>query len=170
MSTQKEVGEHLDLSDRQIRNLVKDSILPGAKKGSGLNIDDCRKAYINYLRNMSKRPEKPEISPEELDIEAEKAGLVKAQRIAQELKNEILEGRSLPADAVRDVVGKVLIAAAGIFSALPLNIKRKFPEIEKRVIDLIHEDIVRLQNEAAMIDEYIDQAIDDAITEAEEKV
>ena len=50
MATQTEIGDHLDLSARQVRNLVKNGILPPGKGTGGLNLDDCRRAYIGYLR------------------------------------------------------------------------------------------------------------------------
>lgn len=160
----------MDLSDRQIRNLVKQCVIPSPKGKSGYDLDYCRKAYINYLRQMSKRPAKAEIDGETIDLDKERARLVKAQADAQELKNEILEGRSVPTDIARDVLSKVLVQVGGILNALPLNIKRKHPELEQRIIDSVQLEISKHANEAARIDEFIDQAIDDVITESEGKL
>jgi len=170
MATQKEVAEHLDVGERHIRKLLTDSIIPGSKANKGLDIDLCRNAYINYLRNLSKQPEQPALPPDEIDIKVEQAGLVKQQRITQTLKNDILGGRSIPVEIVSDVLGKILVQVGGILSALPLNIKRKFPEIDKRVTDLIYAEVAKHQNEAANLDQYIDTAIEDVISEAEAKI
>lgn len=170
MASQIEVADHIDLSTRQVRNLEKLGIIPSPKGNGGYCLDACRKAYINYLRNMSKHSSRPETDPELIDIEKERARLVKAQADAQELKNEILEGRSIPTDVGREVISKILSQVGGILNALPLNIKRKHPQLEKRVIDSIQAEIVKHSNEAAKLDEYIDQAINDAIEQSEEKI
>jgi len=170
MATQKEVGEHLDLSERQIRNLIKDGVLPSSKGNGGSDLDDCRKSYIYYLRAMSKRSSEPEADPDEIDLDQERARLVKAQADMQEMKNEVMEGRYIPTDFGRDVLAKVLNQVTGILNALPLTIKRKHPQLEQRIIDSVSSEIVKHSNEAAKLDEFIDQAIDDVINESEGKV
>lgn len=170
MANQKEVAEHLDLSDRQIRNLAKDGVLPGAKGKGGYDLDACRLSYISYLRAMSKRPAQEETDPEFIDLDQERARLVKAQADMQEMKNEIMEGRYIPTDFGREVLAKVLIQVSGILNALPLTIKRKHPKLEQRIIDSLSEEIVKHSNEAARLDEFIDQAIDDVIRDSEGKV
>lgn len=171
MATQKEIAQHLDISDRQVRKLLSSSVLPASKGTGGYNLDGCRIAYISYLRNLSKhKSTEQETPPDSIDLDQERARLVKAQADAQELKNEILEGRSIPTDFGREVISKVLVQVGGILNALPLNIKRKHPELEKRVIDSIQLEIVKHSNEAAKLDEYIDQAIDDVIEQSEGKI
>jgi phage terminase Nu1 subunit (DNA packaging protein) len=167
MSTQKEVAEHLDISDRQVRNLLSKSILPVSKGAGGYDLDGCRIAYISYLRNMSRTGGAVvEASGGDIDIEAERAGLTKAQRISQELKNEILEGRYMAIETIQEILSKILIQVGGILAALPLNLKRKHPELEKRVIDSIQAEIIKHQNEAAKLDEFIEQAVYDSIEQA----
>lgn len=53
MATQKEVAEHIDLSDRQVRNLIKQGVLPSSKGPSGLDKEACRISYIRYLRGLA---------------------------------------------------------------------------------------------------------------------
>jgi len=171
MAKQKEIASHLDISDRQVRNLLSSSVLPGSKGAGGLDVDACRMAYISYLRNQAKHgSSNAEAPPGSIDLEDERAGLVKAQRISQELKNDILEGRSIPVEIAQEVLAKILIQVSGILTALPLNLKRKHPELDKRVIDSIQSEMIKHQNEAAKLDEYIDQAIDDVIEQSEGKI
>ena len=174
MATQKEIAEHLDIGERHVRTLLKDSVIPKAKYNHGLSFDDCRKAYINFLRNnANSKPSSSDIGSDEsgsIDIESERAGLIQQQRINQTLKNDVLDGRSVPVEIVSDVLGRVLAQVASTLSAIPLNVKRKFPNIDKRAIDQIHREIVSKQNEATKLDEYIERAIDDAIDAAESKV
>jgi len=170
MATQKEVGDHLDLSERQIRNLMKDGVLPSSKGKGGYDLDDCRKSYIYYLRAMSKRSAEPELDDEAIDLDQERARLVRAQADMQEMKNEVMEGRYIPTDFGRDVLAKVLNQVTGILNALPQTIKRKHPQLEQRIIDSVSAEIVKHSNEAAKLDEFIDQAIEDVISESEGKV
>lgn len=170
MASQKDVAEHLDLSTRQIRNLVQQAVMPGPKGQSGYNLDTCRLAYLNYLRQLSRRGVKEELSPEDIDIDKEKARLVRGQATMQDLKNEILEGRSVPTDLARDVLAKILVQVGGILATLPMNIKRKHPELEQRTIESIKLEIAKHANEAAKLDEHIDKAIDEVISESESKV
>ena len=53
MASQLEVAAHLDLSDRRIRGLVKDGILPGSKGPGGYDLDACRVAYVRHLRGLA---------------------------------------------------------------------------------------------------------------------
>lgn len=52
MATQAEVGKHLDLSDRTIRELLDKGVLPNARRGA-LDLDSCRVAYIRHLREVA---------------------------------------------------------------------------------------------------------------------
>lgn len=53
MAKQIDVANHLDLSDRQVRNLIKSGALPGSKGPGGYDIDACRVAYIRHLRGLA---------------------------------------------------------------------------------------------------------------------
>ena len=65
MATQSEVAAHLFISDRQVRNLISDGILPSSKGKGGLEVEDCRKRYIDYLRGQKTGQVK---APEESDF------------------------------------------------------------------------------------------------------
>ena len=52
MATQLEVAQHIDLTTRRVRDLIAEGSLP--KTGpSGWDLDECRLAYIQYLRARS---------------------------------------------------------------------------------------------------------------------
>ena len=46
---------------------------------------------------------------EKIDLELERAMLTQQQRITQQIKNEILEGRAIPVEAARDVLARILL-------------------------------------------------------------
>jgi phage terminase Nu1 subunit (DNA packaging protein) len=96
--------------------------------------------------------------------------LTRQQRITQEIKNEILEGRAIPVEAARDVLTKILARIGSTLDSLAPNIKRRHPEIEQRIIDFIKSETIKYQNEASKLDSYLDDIIDEVVTEAEAKV
>ena len=96
--------------------------------------------------------------------------LTQQQRITQQIKNEILEGRAIPVEAARDVLARILSQVGATLDSLAPNIKRRHPEIEQRIIDFIKSETIKHQNEASNLDDYLDDIIDDVITQAEAKV
>jgi len=107
---------------------------------------------------------------EKIDLELERAMLTQQQRITQQIKNEILEGRAIPVEAARDVLAKILAQVGATLDSLAPNIKRRHPEIEQRIIDFIKSETIKHQNEASNLNDYLDDIIDDVITQAEAKV
>lgn len=124
----------------------------------------------NRLDHQAQTIKKSMDSTEAEGIDRERERLVRAQADSQEMKNEIMEGRYIPTDFGREVLAKVLVQVSGILNALPLTIKRKHPKLEQRIIDSLSEEIVKHSNEAARLDEFIDQAIDEVIRDSEGKV
>ncbi len=87
-----------------------------------------------------------------------------------QLQNAVLEGRSLPAWAVTEVLSKILSRAGEIFDGLALKVKRKHPKLDVRVIELIKVETIKAMNEVARVDEYIDELIENVVNEAEERI
>lgn len=52
MATQAEIGTHLDLSDRSVRELLTKGVLPSAPRGEH-DLDACRLAYVRHLRAVA---------------------------------------------------------------------------------------------------------------------
>jgi phage terminase Nu1 subunit (DNA packaging protein) len=106
----------------------------------------------------------------EIDIELERAGLTREQRITQQHKNSILEGRAIPVQVVAPTLARVLAQVGATLDSIAPHIKRRHPEIDNRVINFIKSEIIRYQNEAIKLDEYLDEIIDAVISEAEAKI
>lgn len=100
---------------------------------------------------------------------------LKARKLQEEARrlqnqNDILEGRSAPVEVMRQVLVRILARTSATFDSLPLNMKRQFPELTDRQIDLIKKEVVRHQNEAARADDYLDEFVDNVIREAEDRI
>jgi hypothetical protein len=52
MATQQQVADHLDLSTRSVRELVRRGILP-EKGPKGWGLDECRLRYLLYMRGVA---------------------------------------------------------------------------------------------------------------------
>lgn len=174
MATQVEVAAHIDLSDRQVRSLVTEGVLPASKGAGGLNIDACRLAYIRYLRGMSSGQVKPEVPPDiegvdplaELRLTQERLRLTSAQAEGQELKNEVTKRKSVPTDFATFVLSRLAAEIGSILDTLPLTLKRRHPDLEVRHIETVQRELAKARNRSATLDdrltgllnEYLDAA------------
>ena len=82
MANQKEVGEHLGLTKQYVSNLVSQGILPKGIGRGGMDMDACRKAYIEYLRQRARLHLKDVPN----DINEEKLRLTKNQADHKEIE------------------------------------------------------------------------------------
>lgn len=170
MATQIEVAKHLDLSDRQVRNLLADGVLPGSKGKGGFDIEACRLAYIRYLRGLGNSQVKPETDPEcpdgidplaELKLTQERLRLTAAQAEGQELKNDISRRRAVPTEFAMFVFSKLAAEVASILDTLPLTLKRRHPDLEVRHIESVQRELSKARNRAAQLDERLPGLLDE---------
>jgi phage terminase Nu1 subunit (DNA packaging protein) len=172
MATQIEVGTHIDLSDRQVRALVADGVLPASKGAGGLDIDACRLAYIRYLRGMNSGQvrqaapdEDPGIDPlAEAKLTQERLRLTSAQAEAQELKNQVTRRRLIPVEAFTFILAKVAPAISSTCDTLPLVLRRRHPDVQTRFIDTAEREMTKIRNTCAQLadraPEWIDEFLD----------
>jgi phage terminase Nu1 subunit (DNA packaging protein) len=161
MATQVEVAAHIDLSDRQVRSLLADGVLPGSKGSGGLDIDACRLAYIRYLRGLNSgqvRPEVPEgfegVDPNvEAKLAQERLRLTAAQAEGQELKNDVTKRKSVPTDFAVFVLSRLAAEIGSILDTLPLTLKRKHPDLEVRHIESVQRELAKARNRSATLDD-----------------
>lgn len=118
MATQAEVGAHLDLSDRSIRELLDRGILPNARRG-GLDLDQCRTAYIRHLREVAAGRA---AGPAADDLTAERAALAREQRIFYALKNEASRKELLPRAEITRAVMSAFQIVRDRLTALPARL------------------------------------------------
>lgn len=161
MATQNEVATHLNIGERHVRRLVEDGILPGSRGRAGMDLDACRLAYISYLQGLSSGQVKPatetptQAAGEEMDPLAEekllqaRLRLTEAQAKAQELKNEVTEGRQASVEFMTFALGKVVPAISSTFDTLPMVMRRRHPDLLPRHLDTLEREATKIRNACA---------------------
>lgn len=99
------------------------------------------------------------------DMEAERLRLTRAQAEGQEIKNELAKGKTAPIEFIALVLSKISGEACGILDSIPLNIRRRHPEIPNVVIEDIKAQIWKSQNAVARSDYMLEQVSKDYIQE-----
>lgn len=180
MASKAEVATHLDLSERQIGNLLKDHILPAAKGPAGLLLDDCRVAYIRHLRRRTigrppgnlaqqasaqSRPAPADDANAIPNIEAQREReeylLIKERRITQQQKNEVAAQKLVPTEFAIFTLSKIAAEIATVLDTLPMTMKRKHPDLETRHIDTLLRELARARNIASSLDESVPELLDE---------
>lgn len=170
MANQKELAQHLDLTDRQVRNLLADGILPTSRGNGGLNLQDCRLAYIRYLRGLGSGQVKAEaghLFGEDLGssldnlLLQEKVRLTTAQAVAQERKNEVLERQLVPVGFATYSLSKIASQIGSVLDTVPLKLRRKHPEMDPRHLESVEREIALARNLAAQVGEKLDEYLEE---------
>lgn len=125
-----------------------------------------RDVLDNRLAHQAQELER-EIDPDLEQMDYERLRLTRAQADGQEIKNDIARGKIAPIEIIRVVLSRIAGEAAGELDSVPLNIRRKNPELDNMVIEEIKRHCVKAQNAIARCDEVLDDVIDDYIAESE---
>lgn len=173
MATQVEVANHLDVSDRWVRELVQSGVLPASKGRGGYDLEQCRLAYIRHIRGqLSGQVKVPEAEGKEYpdDVidpyieqkrEQEEYLLTKERRIGQQQKNELAARKVVPSEFAIFTLSKIAAEIAAILDTLPLTMKRKHPDLETRHLDTLMRELARARNQASGLDNMLPELLDD---------
>ncbi|MBF0454023.1 MAG: hypothetical protein HQL72_04285 [Magnetococcales bacterium] len=96
MTTQSEIATHLDLSERRVRDLLKELGLPTRNP----DLDQVRIAYIRHLRGVASRHK----SETGLDLTQERAKLAATQRQKTKIEVAKLRGKLVPSDEIQQTI------------------------------------------------------------------
>lgn len=96
MATGKEIAEHLDITPEWVSKLKTMNILPHTP-GKPLDVDRCRVAYINYLRNKARMTS----NTDDGTITEHKTRLTSAQADKAEMEVQVLSNTLIRAEEVR---------------------------------------------------------------------
>jgi phage terminase Nu1 subunit (DNA packaging protein) len=163
---QIEVGAHLDLSERSVRDWESKLGLP-----SDYTMADFRLAYIGRLREEAAG----RAADGDLDLATERAGLAKAQREKIEMQNAVTRKELAPVYLLEEVLARAGGKVSKILDTIPGTIRRREPSLSAATIAEIARDVAKVRNIAAaltlddlMDDEQADAQPDDEPTEQEQ--
>lgn len=149
MATQAEVGKHLDLSDRSVRDLLDRGVLPAARRGA-LDLEACRVAYIRHLREQAAGRA---TGPSGDDLTTERARLAREQADHYALKNAALRLELLPRAEITRAVTAAFQIVRDRLAALPARLAGPVArlsdpaDVRGRIADAIGGVLVELSEE-----------------------
>lgn len=170
MANRDELAKHLDLTTRQITNLLKQGVIPPAKGRASYDIDASRIAYIRHLRWRASGQGQTEQEPDEQgevipNLEAQRDReeylLIKERRITQQQKNELAAQKVVPTEFAIFTLSRIAAEIATVLDTLPMTMKRKHPDLETRHIDTLLRELARARNIASGLDEGVPDLLDD---------
>jgi phage terminase Nu1 subunit (DNA packaging protein) len=177
MASQIEIAAHLDLSDRQIRNLVADGVLPASRGRGGMDLDACRLAYIGYLRGLGSGQVKPEVPQTEVagidplieyKLMEERRGLTAAQRVGQENKNAVQARQLVPVDFSTFALSRMVEQIGSVLDTVTHKVKRKHPDIEVRHVEAMQREIALARNIASDLGDHLPEILDEYLATLDE--
>ena len=104
----------------------------------------------------------------EIDTEHERGRLTRAQADAKELDNAERRKELAPVDLLEWVLSKACSQISAVLETIPLNVKRRVPQLSANAIELIKKEIVRCQNIAASAEINLDEFAEEAESEYSE--
>ena len=149
MATRKEVAEHLDLSIVSISKLIQKGVLDVKQGRNPMDLDLCRKNYINYLRTLGNYNKRTGTG----DIAEEKTRLTKAQADKAELEVSELEAELIPAIKVQETWIEYISNVRAKLLALPSRVAHqviivdKYADAESIIKEYVHEALEELVDE-----------------------
>ena len=158
MAIQKEVAEHLDLTDRQVRNLISEGVLPSSKGKGGLSLDECRTAYIRYLRGVKTGQVKSKSGSDDVEpgdvvgginVPLQEARKKLLDADTREYKLQILRKEYAPVWLLTESVTQLATQIVASLNTLPMKLKLADPALKGRSIDAAKKEVADLCNELA---------------------
>ncbi|MBN6398545.1 terminase small subunit [Escherichia coli] len=164
MATQTEVARHLSLTDRQLRRLQKLPGAPVSNKRGHHDLDAWRDFYISYLRRS-----KNDVSDGDSEEDYEEKLLIarwkltEEQAIAQQLKNQVTEGRLIDSGFCVFALSKLAMALSSTLDSIPLSMQRQFLDLTPRHIDYLKTLIAKGANQCARAGDKLPELLDEYI-------
>ena len=149
---------------------------PEVKQGRAVFFS-VKEVLENRLKNerdklQGKTPKKanPKAQLDQLDEDALRTKKLQEEIRALELKNDILEGRSIPVDIALDVMTAVITEQVAILETLPLLVKRQNTDLPSHVIDQFQKAIAQVSNNAATLGDRFHDQVSNFVSAAEGKI
>lgn len=153
--TQSDIAKLLGISERQVRNLLNQGILPAAKGRDGMDPLACTHAYISYksqAKQVDSKPETPAENEEE-DLEIEKKRLAnedKKETIAMKRAKRVLFEKSYgPIQIIVETLQQVSSRLTSRLDGLLPKMKKVWPDMPPEAIEVLEAEIAAASNECA---------------------
>lgn len=139
--TQMEIAEHLDMSDRNLRDLLQ-SLNMDHKQ---VSLSALRVAYIRRLRDQAAGRLGAETGG--LDLVQERAALAREQRKGQAIKNAVARKEYAPVGLLADVLGMAASAVVDRFDQLDGAMRKACPDLPEEAKTTVQQVIANARNE-----------------------
>ena len=156
-----EVGEWVDLHARQVRKLAEKQVIQRNGKGQ-YRLKPSVHAIVVYLREQAAG--RAGTAPNGLDPVQERAALARAQRIAQEAKNDLMLRQIVTLSDLERVIGPLLHSVRTAFLAVPSNAAPRLTACETPqeaftlLTDLVRDVLTRLSETEIVVEQIKDRA------------
>lgn len=145
----KKMAEACSLDYRAFQKLEVEPVKRGAKGQAHYY------AFADVMRAWHVYQSKKFISEKEdgprLDLKRELARKTAADADGKEIKNDIARGEYVRIEHAENSLGVIASAVDGVLSSIPLNIKRRLPELSASALRIVETEIVNAQNKLADI-------------------
>ena len=157
--TQAEIAAHLDMSDRNLRDVLE-------RLGLEHKEAPLSKIRTGYIRHLREQAAGRGADANGLDLAQERAALAKEQRAGIAIKNAVLRGDYAAVELLSEVLATASQAVAERFDHLPGQLRKACPDLQPAAIDQVMTAIASARNEwvrttVALVSSSLDQAGDD---------
>lgn len=160
ISTQKEFGELVGISQPAVSDLIARDVL---KAG-----DSCSSWLLQYCLHL-REIAAGRAAAGGLDLAGERARLAKEQADRVSMQNAVTRRELAPAYLIEEVLAKAGARASKILDTIPGMIKRRVPALTSADINAIAEEIAKARNIAAAVSlSSLDEPVDGAEPDVEE--
>jgi phage terminase Nu1 subunit (DNA packaging protein) len=136
--SQLELAEHLDLSDRRVREVLTEL---GVDHRQATR-DEIRIRYIRKLREEAAG----RATVGKLNLADERADLARQQKLRTQVKLYQELGQWAPIEHLTLILSRVAAQVAGILDSIPVQLRLRFPELTAEQLDLIKEALAKARN------------------------
>lgn len=141
--TQAEIGEHLDISERRVRELAAEWGIDSR----AISLSAWRSRYISHLREQAAG----RAASGDLDLAGERARLAKEQADRIAMQNAVTRKELAPAELIEEVLTKAGAKASKLLDTIPGELRRRAPQLTADDIAAIAGVIAKVRNIAAAI-------------------
>ena len=139
--TQAEIAEHLDMSDRNLRDVLQALDLDHKQ----VSLSALRIAYIRRLRDQAAG--RLGEGAGGLDLVQERAALAREQREGQAIKNAVARREFAPVGLLADVLGQASSAVVDRFDQLEGTLRKACPDLPDEAKTAVLQVIASARNE-----------------------